>query len=70
MMTVVVSVGKGAVIENIANKSNDISKRLLKNQGINKINSSSTITKKGRDYPQAYYRAQENGHKKSKYIPK
>ena len=29
-----------------------------------------TITKKGRDYPQAYYHAQENGHKKSKYIPK
>jgi hypothetical protein len=29
-----------------------------------------TITKNGRDYPQAYYHWKENGNKRSKYIPK
>ncbi|GAA6619944.1 hypothetical protein [Scytonema sp. NUACC26] len=29
-----------------------------------------TITKNGKDYPQAYYHWKENGRKKSKYIPK
>nr|WP_322666592.1 hypothetical protein [Dendronalium sp. ChiSLP03b]MDZ8209196.1 hypothetical protein [Dendronalium sp. ChiSLP03b] len=29
-----------------------------------------TITKNGKDYPQAYYHWQENGQKKTKYIPK
>jgi hypothetical protein len=29
-----------------------------------------TITKNGKDYPQAYYHWKEQGHKKSKYIPK
>ncbi|KOP24630.1 hypothetical protein AMR41_19785 [Hapalosiphon sp. MRB220] len=29
-----------------------------------------TITKNGKDYHQAYYHAQENGQKKTKYIPK
>ncbi|MBD2248686.1 hypothetical protein [Nostoc sp. FACHB-888] len=28
------------------------------------------ITKKGKDYPQAYYHWQENGKKRTKYIPK
>jgi hypothetical protein len=29
-----------------------------------------TITRNGKDYPQAYYHWQENGQKKTKYIPK
>lgn len=29
-----------------------------------------TVTKNGKDYPQAYYHWQENGQKKTKYIPK
>lgn len=29
-----------------------------------------TITKNGKDYPQAYYHWKENGNKRSKYIPK
>ncbi len=29
-----------------------------------------TITKKGKDYPQAYYHWKDNGKKRSKYIPK
>jgi hypothetical protein len=29
-----------------------------------------TITKNGKDYPQAYYHWKENGQKKTKYIPK
>ncbi|MCC5640416.1 hypothetical protein LC593_32230 [Nostoc sp. CHAB 5844] len=29
-----------------------------------------TITSNGKDYPQAYYHWQENGQKKTKYIPK
>ncbi|MHC5671221.1 hypothetical protein [Nostoc sp.] len=29
-----------------------------------------TITKDGKDYPQAYYHWQENGEKGTKYIPK
>ncbi len=29
-----------------------------------------TLTKKGKDYPQAYYHWKENGKKRTKYIPK
>lgn len=29
-----------------------------------------TVTKNGKDYPQAYYHWQENGQKRTKYIPK
>jgi hypothetical protein len=29
-----------------------------------------TITRNGKEYPQAYYHWQENGHKRTKYIPK
>jgi hypothetical protein len=29
-----------------------------------------TITRNGKDYPQAYYHWKENGQKKTKYIPK
>ncbi|BAZ71266.1 hypothetical protein NIES4106_60630 (plasmid) [Fischerella sp. NIES-4106] len=45
------------------------SKRRRKGDGSGSIHWR-TITKNGKDYPQAYYHWKENGQKKTKYIPK
>ncbi|WP_225912734.1 hypothetical protein [Nostoc flagelliforme] len=50
-------------------KNNPSKNRRRKGEGNGSIHWR-TITKNGKDYPQAYYHWQENGKKRTKYIPK
>ncbi len=55
--------------ENISPSKNSPSKKRRRGEGNGYIHWR-TITKKGKDYPQAYYHWKDNGKKRSKYIPK
>ncbi|MBD2732237.1 hypothetical protein H6G96_39895 [Nostoc sp. FACHB-892] len=50
-------------------KNNPSKNRRRKGEGNGSIHWR-TITKNGKDYPQAYYHWQENGKKRTRYIPK
>lgn len=64
------SPSKDGVQSNISPSNNSPSKnRRQKGEGNGSINWR-TLTRNGKDYPQAYYHWKENGRKRTKYIPK